>query len=276
MTTACTTQDADSPDHDACRWAAAAVSRHSKTRSARQAVHLGFRLHATLTQDGDSRGLDFADLGGSPRSLRNAAVSTSTLERSLRSRCETLNMALLMESPTLRMLESPNVELWSQGAEARIYIYTPPPTYTTWSADAQEPANGSSTSGTERAADQLIIKHRFPKKYRHPSLSANLTASRTSLEARALLRAAREGIHVPALRFVDEAQGVIGLQRIQGRTIRRCLGAGDEGDEDEEDNGSENSHHVGLGPLGAEILDRETQGEACMGSHHPRARGRDD
>ncbi|CEH15791.1 related to p53-related protein kinase [Ceraceosorus bombacis] len=173
-------------------------------------------------------------------------------------------MAVSVEAPTLRMLQSPHVELFSQGAEARIYIYTPPPITTTWLDDSKDVAGSPRSIAGGSAADQLIIKHRFPKKYRHPSLSANLTASRTSLEARALLRAARDGINVPALRFVDETQGVIGLQRIRGRTVRRCLGAGDEAEEEEE---SESTHSISehvLSDVASEALDEWTQSQVMI------------
>lgn len=48
-----------------------------------------------------------------------------------------------------------------------------------------------------------VIKHRFPKGYRHPALEARLGRRRTVQEARALLRCRRAGkAYLPQLSFL--------------------------------------------------------------------------
>ena len=76
----------------------------------------------------------------------------------------------------------------------------------------------------------VILKHRFPKTYRHPTLNSSLTKSRLSYEARALARCAKSGLNVPKVLWVDEKAGVLGLERIRGWSIREILGGGAEGE----------------------------------------------
>ncbi|KAF8063492.1 kinase-like domain-containing protein [Lyophyllum atratum] len=82
----------------------------------------------------------------------------------------------------------------------------------------------------------VLLKYRFSKQYRHPSLDASLTRSRIAGEARALLKCLRSGVNVPGVRMVDAAAGVLGIEWIEGKSVRRLLpgGAGDEGEGDEE------------------------------------------
>jgi len=105
-----------------------------------------------------------------------------------------------------------NSTLISQGAEAKIYISDFP------------------FSSQQR----VVIKHRFSKTYRHPSLDAILTKTRLSSEARTLVRCLKYGIPVPQVRFVDLENGVIGMECIEGASVRKILGGGD--DDAEEDN----------------------------------------
>lgn len=95
----------------------------------------------------------------------------------------------------------------------------------------------------------LLLKHRFSKRYRHSTLDASLTRARITGEARALLRCLRCydffsdfvwlrtevacscGVSVPGLRFVDAANGVLGIEWVNGRSARFLLGSGDEGEE---------------------------------------------
>ncbi|KAJ7627691.1 hypothetical protein DFH06DRAFT_1007012, partial [Mycena polygramma] len=81
----------------------------------------------------------------------------------------------------------------------------------------------------------ILLKHRFRKGYRHPTLDGSLTRARVAGEARALLRCLRSGVNVPGVRMVDAVEGVLGIDWIHGQSVRRLLpgGAGDE-DEDEE------------------------------------------
>ena len=80
-----------------------------------------------------------------------------------------------------------------------------------------------------------MIKYRFPKTYRHPSLDASLTKARLAFEARSLARCARAGVTVPTVLWVDEAHGVLGMEKVEGWSIREVLGGGAEGEAQEED-----------------------------------------
>ena len=83
----------------------------------------------------------------------------------------------------------------------------------------------------------MILKYRFPKTYRHPTLDASLTKSRISFEARALARCLKAGICVPKVIFVDEKSGVLALEKIEGWSIREILGGGAEGEVEDEGEG---------------------------------------
>ncbi|KAF8321290.1 hypothetical protein DL93DRAFT_2052021 [Clavulina sp. PMI_390] len=106
----------------------------------------------------------------------------------------------------LELLQSS--KLIKQGAEARIYI------------------------GTLHPSDPpVLLKHRFSKKYRHSSLDTSLTRLRIGAEARAILRCIREGVRVPTIRLVDAPNGILGLELIEGKSVRQIIpGADDEGD----------------------------------------------
>ena len=156
-------------------------------------------------------------------------------------------------SPTLALLASPACELISQGAEARVYLYRPAAA-SVFPSSAPAPA----------APAPLVLKHRFPKTYRHSSLSAQLTAQRTTLEARTLVRCAREGVNVPGLRFVDEREGVLGMAWVDGKSIRQCLGGGAEGEEMWEE--AEEGEETGLE---APEMSDEQQGESRARSEEP-------
>ncbi|XP_043841392.1 EKC/KEOPS complex subunit TP53RK [Dromiciops gliroides] len=82
------------------------------------------------------------------------------------------------------------LELMKQGAEARVY-------------------RGRFLG---RAA---VIKERFPKRYRHPTLDTRLSRRRTVQEARALLRCRRAGILAPIVFFVDYASNCLYLEDIE-------------------------------------------------------------
>ncbi|KAJ7652071.1 kinase-like domain-containing protein [Mycena polygramma] len=104
--------------------------------------------------------------------------------------------------------------LISQGAEAKVYK-----------------ANLTS----DPSDSPILLKHRFRKGYRHPTLDWTLTRARVAGEARALLKCLRSGVNVPGVRMVDAVEGILGIDWIHGQSVRRLLpgGAGDE-DEDEE------------------------------------------
>uniref|UniRef100_G3SQH1 non-specific serine/threonine protein kinase n=2 Tax=Loxodonta africana TaxID=9785 RepID=G3SQH1_LOXAF len=66
-----------------------------------------------------------------------------------------------------------------------------------------------------------VVKHRFPKGYRHPTLEARLSRRRTVQEARALLRCRRAGISAPVVFFVDYASNCLYMEEIEGSmTVR--------------------------------------------------------
>lgn len=95
----------------------------------------------------------------------------------------------------------------------------------------------------------ILLKHRFRKGYRHPSLDGSLTRARVAGEARALLKCLRysfpglirrnliryrSGVNVPGVRMVDAVEGILGIDWIHGQSVRRLLPGGVE-DEDEEE-----------------------------------------
>ncbi|XP_045688974.1 EKC/KEOPS complex subunit TP53RK [Phyllostomus hastatus] len=66
-----------------------------------------------------------------------------------------------------------------------------------------------------------VVKHRFPKGYRHPALEARLSRRRTVQEARALLRCRRAGISAPVVFFVDYASNCLFMEDIEGSVTVR-------------------------------------------------------
>ncbi|EDR02472.1 uncharacterized protein LACBIDRAFT_253889, partial [Laccaria bicolor S238N-H82] len=68
-----------------------------------------------------------------------------------------------------------------------------------------------------------LLKYRFKKQYRHPSLDALLTRSRVAGEARALIKCLRSGVNVPGVRMVDASEGILGIEWIDGKSVRNLL-----------------------------------------------------
>ncbi|KAM9249734.1 EKC/KEOPS complex subunit TP53RK [Dugong dugon] len=66
-----------------------------------------------------------------------------------------------------------------------------------------------------------VVKHRFPKGYRHPALEARLSRRRMVQEARALLRCRRAGISAPVVFFVDYASNCLYMEEIEGSVTVR-------------------------------------------------------
>ncbi|XP_068209690.1 EKC/KEOPS complex subunit TP53RK [Palaemon carinicauda] len=90
-------------------------------------------------------------------------------------------------------------ELLTQGAEGRVFT-------TPW------------------LGRKVIVKQRFPKKYRHPDLDAQITRERMKAEARALLRCRSLGIKTPAVYDVDFTTNEIVLEEItDSKTIRNYI-----------------------------------------------------
>ncbi|KAA1473329.1 hypothetical protein DENSPDRAFT_839788 [Dentipellis sp. KUC8613] len=104
----------------------------------------------------------------------------------------------------------------AQGAEARIYKGN-------LHAHSQD---------DQSAGAPVLLKYRFQKHYRHPSLDNTLTRSRIAGEARALIRCLRSGVNVPGIRMVDATNGVLGIEWIEGKSVRFLLGGGAEGEEE--------------------------------------------
>lgn len=86
----------------------------------------------------------------------------------------------------------------------------------------------------------ILLKHRFSKKYRHAALDASITRLRVGAEARAILRCLRSGINVPGIRLVDVKEGLLGLELIDGKSVRQIVpGATDDEDYEDEQEGEE-------------------------------------
>ncbi|XP_021373529.1 TP53-regulating kinase-like [Mizuhopecten yessoensis] len=66
-----------------------------------------------------------------------------------------------------------------------------------------------------------IVKERFKKTYRHPTLDASLTAQRMKSEVRAMLRSRMCGIFTPTVYFVDMVNSSIYMEEVQdSQTVR--------------------------------------------------------
>ena len=91
-------------------------------------------------------------------------------------------------------------------------------------------ASSPSSAPAPPAPVDTLLKYRFPKRYRHPTLDAQLTRQRLTSEARALVRCIKAGVRVPGLRLVDVKQGCLGIEWIEGWSVREILGGGQEDD----------------------------------------------
>jgi len=140
-----------------------------------------------------------------------------------------LLMDELGEAPVLQLLQAPGTYLVKQGAEAKVYRTI------LWDDEAMLTFPGGRTEARPARAESVLIKHRFFKRYRHPALSKSITAQRTISEARSLVRSARSGVHVPRLVLVDETRGVLGMEWIDGLSVRQWLGGVPEDGEKEVD-----------------------------------------
>ncbi|KAI0631708.1 hypothetical protein C8Q77DRAFT_155248 [Trametes polyzona] len=147
-------------------------------------------------------------------------------------------MVSTYSSPTKALLD--RAEKISQGAEAKIYRARlhPAPSYP-----------GSEGSAADAEGEQVLLKYRFHKQYRHPTLDASLTKSRVAGEARALIKCIRSGVNVPGIRMVDATEGVLGIEWIDGKSVRFLLGGGAEGEEVVEDDSEE--------PEGGDVIEED-------------------
>jgi len=94
-----------------------------------------------------------------------------------------------------------NMSLIKQGAEARIY----------------------STLFYEKPA---IVKERFKKCYRHPTLDEKLTRRRIGQEVRAISRCRKAGIQTPCVYFIDQERNRIYMEKLQDCLTAREVIAG--------------------------------------------------
>lgn len=151
------------------------------------------------------------------------------MANSLRRLAQRENMGTALPTPVEELIAGST--LVKQGAEGRAYRceLLPSPLMTLSSSSASEPP--SSCPLGEATPAPVLLKHRFPKRYRHPTLDAQLTRQRLVSEARSLVRCLKAGVRVPALRLVDIRQGCLGMEWIDGWTVREILGGGqdDEG-----------------------------------------------
>jgi len=112
-----------------------------------------------------------------------------------------------------------SLKLLSQGAEARVWLATVDISEANKEAGSAKrsvhvgsginvpqlfslsqhpsPLLDESPSSSSSQSVQVIVKERFPKKYRHPALDVSLTKSRTKGEARSLIRCKRADVACP-------------------------------------------------------------------------------
>ncbi|KAM5563686.1 hypothetical protein ABKV19_018346 [Rosa sericea] len=65
-----------------------------------------------------------------------------------------------------------------------------------------------------------IVKERFSKKYRHPTLDAKLTLRRLNAEARCMTKARRLGVHTPVLYAVDTVLHTLTFEYVEGPSVK--------------------------------------------------------
>ncbi|OAX37736.1 hypothetical protein K503DRAFT_792805 [Rhizopogon vinicolor AM-OR11-026] len=124
-------------------------------------------------------------------------------------------------SPTQQLLQS--ADLISQGAEAAIYK-----AYLRQLPTSGQAKNVGSDSPCHEVLEPVLLKYRFHKRYRHPSLDTSLTRQRIAGESRALMRCMKSGVNVPGIRMVDVNEGVLGIEWIEGKSVRQLLPGGAE------------------------------------------------
>ncbi|CAA3028436.1 TP53-regulating kinase [Olea europaea var. sylvestris] len=65
-----------------------------------------------------------------------------------------------------------------------------------------------------------IVKERFSKKYRHPSLDSKLTLKRLNAEARCMTKARRLGVPTPVLYAVDPLLHTLTFEYVEGLSVK--------------------------------------------------------
>lgn len=81
-----------------------------------------------------------------------------------------------------------------------------------------------------------IIKERFSKKYRHPTLDTKISTKRTNMvsvsrffwyamhqEVRIIAKCHKAGLSAPLVYFVNRKEGMIYMQKVEGKTVKQLL-----------------------------------------------------
>ncbi|XP_073145193.1 uncharacterized protein [Henckelia pumila] len=68
-----------------------------------------------------------------------------------------------------------------------------------------------------------IVKERFSKKYRHPSLDSKLTLKRLNAEARCMTKARKLGVSTPGLYAVDPMLNTLTFEFVEGPSVKDIL-----------------------------------------------------
>ncbi|OVA15526.1 Protein kinase domain [Macleaya cordata] len=68
-----------------------------------------------------------------------------------------------------------------------------------------------------------VVKERFSKKYRHPSLDSKLTLKRLNAEARCMTKARGLGVYTPVLYAVDPVLHTLTFEYVEGRAVKDVL-----------------------------------------------------
>uniref|UniRef100_A0A7N0TN58 non-specific serine/threonine protein kinase n=1 Tax=Kalanchoe fedtschenkoi TaxID=63787 RepID=A0A7N0TN58_KALFE len=68
-----------------------------------------------------------------------------------------------------------------------------------------------------------VVKERFSKKYRHPSLDAMLTLKRLNAEARCMTKARRLGVLTPVLYALDTVLHTLTFEYVEGLAVKDIL-----------------------------------------------------
>lgn len=67
---------------------------------------------------------------------------------------------------------------------------------------------------------RCVVKERFSKKYRHPSLDSKITLKRLNAEARCVTKARRLGVSTPVLYAVDPVQHTLTFEYVEGPSVK--------------------------------------------------------
>ena len=94
------------------------------------------------------------------------------------------------------MVDLEKFSLVKQGAEARLYT-------------------------GQFLGQEVVVKERFSKKYRHPALDSQLTKDRHKAEARSLLKCKQIGVRVPTMFLCDNTQFIIVMQNLSQATTAK-------------------------------------------------------